>query len=198
MQSYIKKNYNYFLIDFIDKAFLSFYRNVINNSRRLTRIFVTLVPLMTLLVGSCKTAQLPMAYINKSFPTSIINKGSISTVSQSYSNRTSSGNRITGDSNSLLNLTQKEIGSLFGRPNFSRKDDNARVWQYKTSKCVVDFYFYEEVGSKGNNKISYVDIRFKEELIPGSSSRAKPASYKEQSNCLNGVVANRSYHKSHA
>jgi len=97
-------------------------------------------------------------------------------------------NIVQNDPKYLLNLTKKEIGYLFGSPSFSRKDADAKVWQYKTKGCVVDFYFYDDKSLSDESSVSYIDMRFREELYPGSHSKTS-SSPKEQSRCLNDVVS---------
>lgn len=95
---------------------------------------------------------------------------------------------MQSDPKYLLRLTRKEIGYLFGLPTFSRKDADARVWQYKTKGCVVDFYFYDNKALSDESSVSYVDMRFKEELYPGSRVKTSISS-QEKSQCLDDAVS---------
>jgi hypothetical protein len=166
-----------------------FYAQVRQNASRLTRLVVTLLPLMVLLVGSCKTEQASSAYVgNESqqirmalFPTQT------GSPAAGYVSRARSF--IVGQPQSLMMLTQQEIGYLFGKPTLHRKDADAEVWQYKTSGCVVDFYFYNDEKTHGQVNPSYVDMRMKDELTPGSAPRSTPASSSEKSNCLQGAMS---------
>ncbi|MCP4356312.1 MAG: hypothetical protein GY793_11960 [Proteobacteria bacterium] len=165
---------------------------------------IYIAPLMALLVGSCKTVESPLASLAFDVPQKInvallpqktIVAGNVQRPNRSNLYRAQ--NIVTKDPNKLKDLTLTEVSYIFGEPTFSRKDANARVWQYKTSSCVIDFYFYKD-DKKSADSVSFVDMRFKEELIPGTSSRTAPASNQEQSGCLTDVVAARSYKKSKA
>src|ERR1700748_1366923 len=45
------------VVQTVDSGFMLFYRHARRNARRITNLVITLVPLMALLVGSCKTSQ---------------------------------------------------------------------------------------------------------------------------------------------
>ena len=177
-----------FAVDLMDRALILFYNHVHANSRRLTRLIVALLPLAVLLVGSCKTSQLPWIYdINAGaaqfrmalFP---VDQAS-SQPAAGYISR--ARDFIVGQPESLVKLTRRELDYLFGAPTLQRKDADAEIWQYKAEGCVVDFYFYAD----GQGQVSYVDVRTKDELIEGGQLRAAPISTREQSECLHDVVA---------
>ena len=56
-----------------------------------------------------------------------------------------------------MSLTAREVSYLFGKPSMTRKDADARIWQYKTDACTVDFYFYG--GESDAAPVAYVDYR---------------------------------------
>lgn len=166
---------------------------------RSTAFILLMLPTMSLLVGSCKTSDLSssaysyqksMAFKEALFPSSSIIKrnadDSSTRAHRTYVSRARS--IIQKDPESLMKLTKQEISFIFGEPTFARKDANARVWQYKTNNCVIDFYFYDERNAKTASPVSFVDMRFKEELYPGSASKGS-VSTQEQSKCLQDVVA---------
>ena len=163
-----------------------------------TAFILLMLPTISLLVGSCKTSDLSssaysyqknMAFKEALFPSSsIISKADDNEqrAHKTYVSRARS--IIQSDPESLSKLTKQEISFIFGKPTFSRKDADAKVWQYKTNNCVIDFYFYDEANSSKYSPVSYVDMRFKEELYPASTSKGSVSS-QEQSKCLHDVVA---------
>ncbi len=171
-----------------------------------TKKLMCLVPLMALLVGSCKTTELtslaPVAFdIPQKVVVALLPQKTLIAGNEQRPNRGHiyrAQNIVTKDPQKLADLTLQEVSYIFGEPTFSRKDADARVWQYKTSSCVIDFYFYKDDKKTSTDSVSFVDMRFKEELIPGASSRTSPASNQEKSGCLTDVVAARSYKKSKA
>lgn len=48
---------------------------------------------------------------------------------------------ISDDINLIKNLTQDEVSSLWGAPDFLRGEGDIIVWQYKSATCVVDVYW---------------------------------------------------------
>ena len=57
------------MADMADRALMLLYSHIRKNSRRLTHLVVALLPLMALLVGSCKTSELlPWAYSGNTVP----------------------------------------------------------------------------------------------------------------------------------
>jgi len=171
------------------------YSHVRRNSRRLTHLVVTLLPLMVLLVGSCKTAQMPLAYANNTeseqfhtalFPDRANFHGVNYSPAAGYVSRAKTF--IASQPQSLMMLTQQEISYIFGKPTLHRQDADAEVWQYKTGSCVVDFYFYNDGQSRGQNQPSYVDMRMKDELTPGSAARSTPVTPGEKSDCLHEAM----------
>jgi len=161
-----------------------------------TRLMISLVSMAILLSGSCETSAISgpyfeaygqkIAFKENLFPkASIIEDSEESHAHMAYVSRARS--IVQNDPKALMKLNNQEISYLFGKPTFSRKDADARVWQYKTNNCVIDVYFYEE-GKGAQSPVSYVDMRFKEELFPGSQSKTS-VSQEEQSRCLQDVVA---------
>ncbi|MFH1158835.1 MAG: hypothetical protein V1721_08185 [Pseudomonadota bacterium] len=188
------------MVDAVDRTFLLLYRYVRRHWPRITRLIVALLPLMVLLVGSCKTSQLPWAYGGDAgseqfrtalFPDRVNFQGAHYYPAAGYVSRA----RIFVESapEVLMMMTQQEIGYLFGKPTMHRRDADAEVLQYKTGSCVVDFYFYNEHGTREPTQLSYVDLRLKEEMIQDGPPRTEPPSVSEQSECLRGVVAAREF-----
>jgi len=156
----------------LDESFMQFYRHVC----RITRLVITLMPLLAVLVGSCKTSQTGdnMYSVTASaqelrtilFP----DRAGFNGVSRAR-------NFVEAMPQAMLLMTRDEIGYLFGKPTFHRHDADAEVWQYKTGGCVVDFYFY------GQKPVSYIDARHKDQT---------PASASEESGCLHNIQQGKS------
>ena len=166
----------------VDKGFLLFYRN----ARRIAHLVVSLVPLMALLVGSCKTSQVSSLTDNiytgraaaENFRAALF--PDMPGFSKAAGYRPAAGyvsqarHYVERSPETMMMLTRNEIGYIFGKPTFRRHDADAEVWQYKTGACVIDFYFY------GKKNLSYIDARLKDQ---------SPASAKEESKCLGRIKA---------
>lgn len=176
------------LVEVLDALLMAFYAHVRQNARRMTRLAVTLLPLIMLLVGSCKTSQLPAAYGSNAgpdqfrialFPDRVNFKGVGYYPAQGYISRAQKF--VTGDPQSLLMLTDEEITYLFGKPAVARHDAAAEIWQYRTAACVVDFFFYrDKLEKEDKGRVSYVDVRLKNNVASVSPSR--------QTRCLEHVI----------
>lgn len=183
----------------VDEAFMGFYQQVQRNSRRAMRLMLALLPLVLLLVGSCKTsdtaantftAATPMAQFRAAlFP------DRAALADESY--RPASGyvararDYIEGDPESLNRLTEDEVAYIFGKPDMERRDADARIWQYRAPGCVVDFFFYDQkpgAGSGARSAVSYVDFRLQEDLEPGSAARMAVVPADSQSACLDKIA----------
>lgn len=151
------------IIGAADRALMSFYRHARDNARRIVRIVIAFIPLIMLLVGSCKTSEMPGAYGSNAgaeqfrialFPDRVNFEGSDYKPAAGYVSRAQT--YIEGDPAALMRLTEAEVGYLFGQPTQKRRDADAQIWQYKTEACVVDFYFY---GQDDGRPVSYIDYR---------------------------------------
>jgi hypothetical protein len=168
------------IVSLLDEGFMLFYRHVRRNARRITNLVITLVPLMALLVGSCKTSQTTSTIYSvvtsaqqlqtALFPDRANYHGANYMPAAGYVSQ--ARNFVEVKPQAMLQLTRDEIGYLFGKPTFHRHDADAEVWQYKTGACVVDFYFY------GKKQLSYIDARHKDQT---------PASASEESSCLHNI-----------
>lgn len=169
---------------------LSFaYAEIRINSRRLMNLVLAVVPLMMLLVGSCKTSELPNAYggnndvselrmaLFPDRPQVAVKGGDAYTPAAGYLKR--ARKFVEGEPQVLSSLTQQEVTYLFGEPSMERRDANARVWQYKNDGCVVDFYFYEKGGATAA-PVSYVDYRL---------GGRDPAAASQQGGCLKKIAS---------
>jgi len=188
-----------FMVALADAAFMALYRAARRNARRLTRLGVAILPLMMLLVGSCKVSEVSDNFVGRDksaqfraalFPDRASARGGDYQPAGGYVSRAQ--NFVEGDPASLQRLTEMEIGFLYGRPERERRDANARVWQYKTASCVVDFFFYDDKENLGASPVSYVDFRLKSDLDPAAPQRAAPVSDRGQGKCLKKIFGRNS------
>lgn len=56
----------------------------------------------------------------------------------------------------LLGQSGQQIKALVGTPDFSRRDNPAEIWQYRSSDCRVDLFLYK---SGSALKVEHVDVR---------------------------------------
>lgn len=147
-----------------DRVLMMFYAQAARNIRSAARVLVALVPLVMLLVGSCKTAEMPGAYGGNAgdsqFRTALF-PDRVNAVAADYKPAAGYVSRaqkfVTAAPEALTRLTTEEVSYIFGAPSVERHDAEATIWQYKVRGCVVDFYFYE--GEAGAAPVSYVDFR---------------------------------------
>jgi hypothetical protein len=149
------------LVAVVDDAFMQLYAHARKNARRIARLALALLPLMVLLVGSCKTVDLSGSYSRSSdaeqirtafFPDRVKFTGAAYYPAEGYIARAQK--YVSDVPGALEHLTSEDIGYLFGKPALTRRDADAKVLQYKADGCVVDFYFY------GDGKtVSYIDVR---------------------------------------
>ena len=68
------------------------------------------------------------------------------------------GINLSNFKKNLIGLNKFEITELLDKPSFKRKEHPASIWQYQSSICFIDIFFY-------NNKIDlivdHVEIRSK-------------------------------------
>jgi hypothetical protein len=177
------------LIDLIDRSFMALYFETRKNANRLARLALALLPLMLLLVGSCKISALPASYAGASvveqfraalFPDHTAAADYVP--ARGYIARAQKF--VESDPDSLLKLTEDEVSYIFGRPSMERRDADAHIWQYKSNACVVDVYFYEQPGMTHGYNVAHVDFRMKEQLVPGIAVNDEAPSARRQSECL--------------
>jgi len=180
------------IVGFVDDSFMLLYRHVRRNARRITSLVITLVPLMALLVGSCKTSQTsdlsdniyngaprPMIlsaaaeqFRTTLFPDRANFHGDHYVPAAGYVSE--ARGYVESKPQTMTMLDREAVGFLFGKPTFHRHDADAEVWQYKTKACVIDFYFY------GKKQVSYIDARRKDQT---------PITTDEESTCLHHIDA---------
>lgn len=175
---------------------MAFYCHMRRNARRLTRLGFALVPLMMLLVGSCKVSEVSDTFTGQEkasqlraalFPDRAASHNGGYMPAGGYVSRAQKF--VEGDPKALTRLTEQEIGFMYGKPTMERKDADARVWQYKTAACVVDFFFYDDKDGRDESPVSYVDFRLKQDLDGATAPRTEPVSERGQGKCLKRIVS---------
>ena len=179
----------------VDAAFMGFYLQVRRNTKRISRLLVAFLPMMLLLVGSCKTSEVIENIIGQNrvaqfraalFPDETLSGDGVYTPASGVVAR--ARDYVENDPASLMRLTQAEVGYLFGKPTMQRRDADAKIWQYKTKSCVVDFFFYDDKAIGGDAPVSYVDFRLKADLEPGSAARMDGVPEGSQTKCLQKIA----------
>ncbi|HVJ51440.1 MAG TPA: hypothetical protein VM689_03215 [Aliidongia sp.] len=46
----------------------------------------------------------------------------------------------------LHDISERELVSRLGTPDFTRKEEAAEIWQYRSESCVLDVFLYPEDG----------------------------------------------------
>jgi hypothetical protein len=179
-----------------DRGFMAFYAHVRRNSNRIMRLVIAFLPLMMLLVGSCKTSELPGSYGSNAgpdqfrialFPDRVNFEGSDYYPAQGYISR--ARKYVEGVPTALTQLTEQEIAYLFGKPTVERRDADARIWQYRGEACVLDVFFYKDAAHDKGFSVTHVDFRMKEDLDPTlQASAIEPTSMGNQSRCIRTLV----------
>ena len=131
------------------------------------RQLASVLPLMLLLVGSCKIEDLPGAYGGAGspqafrialFPDQLKAWGQPDyRPARGYIERAQ--RYIAGNPKALEMLSARELVYVMGEPARKRRDADARVWQYKTAGCVVDVYFYGDTSGPAPARVAHADIR---------------------------------------
>lgn len=176
------------LVGMTDEAFMTLYSHTRRNLRRIVHLALAIVPLLALLVGSCKTSQTtafndaqsvgPAQFRQALFPDRPQAQNARYIPAAGYVSQ--ARGYVEDQPQTMLMLTRDEVGYIFGKPSFERRDADAQISQYKTGACVVNFYFY------GHDAASYVDVRIKD---GDDAFRAEPASPEEISACLRHIDA---------
>lgn len=47
------------------------------------------------------------------------------------------------DPDRLLRMDRRALATLLGKPQFVRREADARVWQYRSASCVLDVFLYD-------------------------------------------------------
>ncbi len=81
------------------------------------------------------------------------------------------------DPQQVVGASESEVARLLGPPELKRQEAPAEVWQYRTSRCVVDVFLYPRAGAA--RSATHVEARHRRQ---GSASPAA---------CLGEVAATR-------
>lgn len=84
----------------------------------------------------------------------------------------------------VVGLSQEEIQTLLGQPSAVADRPPAKVWEYRSENCVVDIYFYLDVGRNAFYALHYGSP------VPTSSDTAPAATPNAQDaadRCLHRV-----------
>ena len=63
---------------------------------------------------------------------------------------------IDDDPSRILGLGPDELAEMLGRPDLTRREPPAEIWQYRGETCVFDVFLYEEAGS---TRVTYLEAR---------------------------------------
>jgi hypothetical protein len=180
----------------LDGVYMGFYARTHQSLRRIARLFIAFLPLMMLLVGSCKTNQADagnnvLAGIDgfraALFPDRALARPADYRPAPGFVGRAQ--DFVESDPATLMQLTEQEVGFLFGSPAMQRRDADARVWQYQSHACVVDFYFYDQPGRTGESRVAYVDYRPRDLPLATDAAGATGAvPPRFQSRCLRKIA----------
>ncbi len=71
-------------------------------------------------------------------------------------------------SSDLLGQSLGEVVLELGTPDFRRRDPPARLWQYRTRRCILDVYFYP-AGKDGAERVRHAEVRGQGLYRPGDA-----------------------------
>ncbi len=63
---------------------------------------------------------------------------------------------IDDDPARILGLGPEKLAEILGRPDLTRREPPAEIWQYRGRSCVFDVFLYEEAGSV---RVTYLEAR---------------------------------------
>ncbi len=63
---------------------------------------------------------------------------------------------IDDDPARILGLGPEKLTELLGRPELTRREPPAEIWQYRGESCVFDVFLYEEAGLV---RVTYLEAR---------------------------------------
>ncbi len=80
---------------------------------------------------------------------------------------------IDDDPARVLGLGPDQLTEILGKPELTRREPPAEIWQYRGESCVFDVFLYEEAGRV---RVTYLEAR---------DENAKPIA---ERNCLNQLL----------
>ena len=86
-----------------------------------------------------------------------------------------------GETHAILSLSDVEVLTLLGSPDFNRREGNIHWWQYRSDVCIVDIFFQTPVSNNGDAAVLHYKLHHLDELenLTGSEN---------EKNCLNSVL----------
>ncbi|MBF0372550.1 MAG: hypothetical protein HQL39_03945 [Alphaproteobacteria bacterium] len=63
---------------------------------------------------------------------------------------------LGGETRRLQGLASPEVQAALGRPNFTRRDATAEIWQYYGAGCILDLFLYDESGVA---RVAFLQVR---------------------------------------
>ena len=66
----------------------------------------------------------------------------------------------------LVGLAPVELAQALGRPDLTRRDGPAEVWQYTGAGCILDIFLYATEEDSGH-RVAYIEVRG---LVPETAS----------------------------
>lgn len=79
--------------------------------------------------------------------------------------------KINANPDNILDLSGREIYSVFSRPELVRTDAPTTVWQYRTSFCVLDIYYTTREKTPLRSPAVHYEIRAREKGVSDESIR---------------------------
>lgn len=74
---------------------------------------------------------------------------------------------LGGEAKRLQGLASPEVQAVLGRPNFTRRDASAEIWQYYGAGCVLDLFLYDD---SGVTRVAFLQVRGP---VPGQTPPAR-------------------------
>jgi hypothetical protein len=58
----------------------------------------------------------------------------------------------------LKGLDHTQVTALLGEPQFMRRDRPAQIWQYRSARCALDLFLYEDPGG-ATHRVQHLEVR---------------------------------------
>ncbi len=135
----------------------------------LSNIMLFCFVLFLFLAGSCKTSELSKGLEAEEYSLLPKVESRKYTPAKGYSH--TARRYISHNPDALMHMTEMQVKYILGSPEIKWQENPAEVWQYRSKKCTLDVYFYNEdlsndlfLFSHENNlgnhrKVSYYEMR---------------------------------------
>lgn len=77
----------------------------------------------------------------------------------------------------LKGLSEENVLAMFGEPSFKRVDRFGAQWQYRTRRCTLDLFLYDEIETGESALVDHFDIR--------------GANAADETGCVSHIMSNR-------